>query len=136
MAWCRQDRGSAAVGVVLLTPVVLGLLAFAVLAGRVGTAHQDVVSAAQAAARAASLRQLGPAASADAQAAAATTLQGAGIACASTDVAIEIADQGRQFAVTVTCDVELADLVDLALPGRTTITATARAPVDTYRGDG
>ena len=62
----RDDRGSAGISVVLLTPVVLALLAFAVLAGRVGTARQDVVSAAQAAARAASLRQPGPAAEADA----------------------------------------------------------------------
>ena len=49
-------EGSAGVSVVLLTPVVLALLAFAVLAGQVGTAHQDVVSAAQAAATPASVR--------------------------------------------------------------------------------
>ena len=60
-----SERGSAGLSVVLLTPVILALMAFAVLAGRIGTADQDVVSAAQAAARAASLRQ-GDAADADA----------------------------------------------------------------------
>ena len=40
-----SDRGSAGLSVVLLTPVILALLAFAVLAGRIGTADQDVVSA-------------------------------------------------------------------------------------------
>jgi Flp pilus assembly protein TadG len=126
-----MDRGSAGLSVVLLTPVVLALLAFAVLAGRVGTAHQDVVSAAQAAARAASFRA-GGAAAADARVAAETTLRDAGIECESTNVQIAL---GRtEVTSTVACAVKLSDLVDLALPGRTTITASASAPVDTYRG--
>jgi Flp pilus assembly protein TadG len=128
-----SDRGSAGVSVVLLTPVVLALLAFAVLAGRVGTAHQDVVSAAQAAARAASLRQLGSAAAAtDAREAAATTLRGAGIECASTDIALT--SGAGVVTVRVTCQVRLSDLVDLALPGEKAVTAVASAPVDVYRG--
>jgi Flp pilus assembly protein TadG len=127
-------RGSARVGVVLLTPVVLALLAFAVLAGRVGTAHQDVVSAAQAAARAASLRQSPEAMVADARAAAETTLRGAGIECDSTTVQVSTAGTGGIVAATVSCQVALSDLVDLALPGRKTVTARASAPVDRYRG--
>ncbi len=86
----RGDRGSAGVSVVLLTPAVLALLAFAVLAGRVGTAHQDVVSAAQAAARAASLRHDGAAASADAREAAEATLAEAGIECDAIQVDVEV----------------------------------------------
>jgi hypothetical protein len=122
------------VSVVLLTPVVLALLAFAVLAGRIGTAHQDVVSAAQAAARAASLRQ-GPAAMvADARAAAETTLRDAGMACSSTAVELASAGAGGAVTATVSCQVALADLADLALPGQKTITARASAPVDQYRG--
>ena len=128
------SRGSAGVGVVLLTPVVLALLAFAVLAGRVGTANQDVVSAAQAAARAASLRQKPGAMVADARAAAETTLRSAGIACASTAVQVTTAGTGGTVTVTVSCQVALGDLVDLALPGQKTITARASAPVDRYRG--
>jgi Flp pilus assembly protein TadG len=122
------------VTVVLLTPVVLALLAFAVLAGRIGTAHQDVVSAAQAAARAASLRQ-GPAAMvADARAAAETTLRDAGMACSSTAVELASAGAGGAVTATVSCQVALADLADLTLPGQKTITARASAPVDRYRG--
>ena len=138
MSRWRGDRGSAGVSVVLLTPAVLALLAFAVLAGRVGTAHQDVVSAAQAAARAASLRQGGLAASADAREAAEATLTGAGVECASTQVDVDLggptSTSGGRVSVTVSCVVKLADLVDLAVPGRTTVAATASAPVDTYRG--
>ena len=40
------------------------------------------------------------------------------------------------MGATVSCVVRLADLVDLALPGQKTVTATATAPVDTYRGGG
>jgi Flp pilus assembly protein TadG len=128
------SRGSAGVSVVLLTPAVLALLAFAVLAGRVGTAHQDVVTAAQAAARAASLRQSPSAMVADARAAAETTLRNAGMACAATAVELSTAPAGGTVTATVSCRVALADLVDLALPGQKTITARAGAPVDRYRG--
>jgi Flp pilus assembly protein TadG len=132
-------RGSAGVSVVLLTPAVLALLAFAVLAGRVGTAHQDVVTAAQAAARAASLRQSPTAMVADARTAAETTLRNAGMSCGSTAVDVATAGAGGIFTTgvvtaTVSCQVALADLVDLALPGQKTITARASAPLDRYRG--
>ena len=126
-----MDRGSAGLSVVLLTPVVLALLAFAVLAGRVGTAHQDIVSAAHAAARAASLRH-GPEALADARQAAEATLRDAGLECASTQIRTAIGPQAA--TVTVACAVKVRDLVDLALPGQTTIAAAASAPIDTYRG--
>jgi Flp pilus assembly protein TadG len=126
-----SDRGSAGLSVVLLTPVVLALMAFAVLAGRIGTAHQDVVSAAQAAARAASLRQGGAAAEA-ARGAAEETLRGADIECASTSVRTAVGH--TEVTANVACAIKLSDLVDLALPGQTTITASASAPVDVYRG--
>jgi Flp pilus assembly protein TadG len=128
------SRGSAGVSVVLLTPAVLALLAFAVLAGRVGTARQDVVTAARAAARAASLRQSPGAMVADARAAADRTLRNAGMACGSTAVEVSTAGSGGTVTATVTCRVAVADLVDLALPGQKAITARASAPVDRYRG--
>jgi Flp pilus assembly protein TadG len=113
---------------------VLALLAFAVLAGRVGTARQDVVTAARAAARAASLRQSPGAMVADARAAADRTLRNAGMACGSTAVEVSTAGSGGTVTATVTCRVAVADLVDLALPGQKAITARASAPVDRYRG--
>ena len=111
------SRGSAGVSVVLLTPAVLALLAFAVLAGRIGTARQSAAAMV-----------------ADARAAAESTLRGAGMACASTAVELTTASAGGTVMATVSCQVALADLVDLALPGQKTITARASAPVDRYRG--
>ena len=45
-------------------------------------------------------------------------------------------EPGGSVAVSVTCQVSLADLDLLGLPGSTTRTATARAPIDLYRGTG
>jgi len=127
-----SDRGSAGLSVVMLTPVVLALLAFAVLAGRIGAADQDVVAAAQAAARAASLRQGAGDAAADARRAAAATLREAGMECLSTSVETSVGP--GTVTATVACAIKLSDLVDLAVPGQTTIRVSASAPVDTYRG--
>ena len=54
------ERGSITTEVVLLTPVLMLLLAFVVMTGRVGVASGAVTDAAHQAARAASLRA-GPA---------------------------------------------------------------------------
>ena len=77
-------------------------------------------------ARAASLRQAGPAAEADALDAARATLRSAGLECASTSVSVDLGRGAPRGAITatVTCQARLADLVDLALPGEKAITAT------------
>ncbi len=38
------------------------------------------------------------------------------------------------MTVTVTCEVPLADLALLGVPGSRTVTGTASSPVDVYRG--
>jgi hypothetical protein len=40
---------------------------------------------------------------------------------------------GGSVTTTITCNVELSDLVGLAVPGSRTLTASATEPVDTYR---
>ena len=57
-----------------------------------------------------------------------------GIVSLSTGVELASAGAGDAVAATVSCQVALADLVDLALPGQKTIVARASAPVDRYRG--
>ena len=61
-----RERGSAAAELVLVTPFLILLLLFAVAAGRLVQARLDVDSAAQQAARAASLARTPAAASAQA----------------------------------------------------------------------
>ena len=129
-----SDRGSAGLSVVLLTPVVLALMAFAVLAGRIGTAAPGRGlrgpgrgAGGQPAPRRCEWPMRTPGGRPRRRCAA------PGIECASTSVR-DRTSAPAEVTATVSCAVKLSDLVDLALPGQTTITASASAPVDVYRG--
>lgn len=130
------DRGSASLELVLITPALLALLLFVVLAGRVAEARGDVDRAARDAARAASLARSSMGAGADGEAAARATLAEGGVSCARLDVSIDTANfvPGGSVAATVTCTVDLRDLSLLGVPGSRTLTAEFSHPVDTYRG--
>lgn len=131
-----NDSGSAAVETVLIVPVLVALLMFAVFGGRVATAKNHVVSAAQDAARAASLRDDPAAAAADATATAKSSLAAAGVSCSSHDVSVDgNLDPGGLVTVRVSCTTPLSDLILLGLPGSRTLTATATERVDTYRSE-
>ena len=76
-----RERGSAAAELVLVTPLLFLLLLFAVAAGRLVQARLDVDSAAQQAARAASLARTPAAASAQATQVAQAALAGQSVTC-------------------------------------------------------
>ena len=134
----RAEHGSITTEVVLLTPVLMLLLAFVVMTGRVGEASGAVTDAAHQAARAASLRGAPVEAAADAESTAAANLASAGIACA--DFAVEVDTsrfaRGGEVAVTVTCTTALDDLAFAGLPGSRTLSARAVEVIDVYRGGG
>jgi Flp pilus assembly protein TadG len=130
----RDSTGSVSVELVLLTPVFLAVLALIVGAGRLDDAHGQLVGAARDAARAAS-QATSPSAAA-AAATAAVTDDLAATACraatVSTDTSRFVA--GGTVAVHVTCAVTLADLTPGGMfPGHKSMSATATAPIDTYR---
>ena len=133
---CRE-RGSAAAELVLVTPFLFLLLLFAVAAGRLVQGKLDVDSAAQQAARAASLARTPQAASAQAQQVAQAALAGQSVTCDPAVITPDTGDfvPGGEVTVQVTCTVRLSDLSLLHIPGSETITATFTAPIDTYRGD-
>jgi len=132
-----RERGSAAAELVLVTPFLVLLLLFAVAAGRLVTARLDVDSAAQQAARAASLARTPQAASAQAQQVAQAALAGQSVTCDPAVITPDTGDftPGGEVTVTVTCTVRLSDLSLLHIPGSETITSTFTAPIDTYRGE-
>ena len=132
-----RERGSAAAELVLVTPFLFLLLLFAVAAGRLVQGKLDVDSAAQQAARAASLARTPQAASAQAQQVAQAALAGQSVSCDPAVITPDLGDfvPGGEVTVTVTCTVRLSDLSLLHIPGSETITATFTSPVDTYRGD-
>ena len=130
----RASTGSVSVELVLLTPVFLAVLALVIGAGRLDDAHGQLVGAARDAARAAS-QATSPAA---ATAAATTTATGdlADTACRTATVRTDTSrfSAGGSVSVHVTCAVALADLTPGGLfPGHKSMSATATAPIDTYR---
>lgn len=131
-----NDRGSASLELVLVTPVLLLMLVFVVFLGRLAQARGDVDRAARDAARAASIARSPDDAASQGRQAAALTLTSGGVSCRQLDVSIDTSkfDAGGTVSATVTCTVDLADVAELTVPGSRTLSSTFAEPVDTYRG--
>jgi len=134
----RPDDGSVTVELVLLAPVLSLLLWFLVYCGRVSDTRLEIEDAAHQAARAATLEHAPTAAAQRARTTAASALDDAGLTCRDLTVTTRgTLANGTSVTVTVSCTVDLHDLALLQVPGTTTLTARAGAPVDLYRsGDG
>lgn len=134
-----DERGSAAIELVLLVPALMLLLMFAVAGGRVAIAHGSVQQAAADAARAASIARTAGAAQTSAVAAARATLANQGLTCASVTVTLDTSGFSRpvgtpaSVAATVSCTVELSELALPGLPDRV-VSATVTSPLDVFRG--
>lgn len=128
------DRGSAAVEIVLLAPVLVVVLLFVVYAGRAGGAVDHVRHAADQGARAASLVSR-PMMSAAARGAVDADLsRGGGDTCSSVevDVVLEPVGASEMVSVRVTCAIRTDGTELLAVASRT-VTATSTEIVDRYR---
>jgi uncharacterized protein (UPF0333 family) len=129
-----RERGSVSVELALLAPALLLLLSFAVVAGRT-----PVAEAARAAAREVSLSRDPATATTLASAQAQRTLAAQDLRCQRTTLDVDTAGfsapPGRPGDVTVsiTCVVDMADLLAPGLPGAVTVEATFTSPVDAYR---
>jgi len=129
------EAGGATIELVLCTPLLLGLLMLAVLAGRVAQTRAEVDGAARDAARAASIARDPAAASRAAHQAAAATLGQRGVTCRALTVTTDTGAfrAGGVVAVTITCTIDLADLSLLHVPGSRTVTARFVEPLDAFR---
>ena len=132
------ERGSASIELALMAPVLVVLMLFVVLVGRLGQARADVDRAARDAARAASMARTSEAAHERAAAAARTTLAESGVSCRSMTIGLDTGAFAPDSAVhaSVGCNVDLSDLSLLGVPGSRTVTASFTQPVDAYRGLG
>jgi len=127
----RDDSGSMAVELAVLTvPLVMILLLLAAL-GRFADARDQVTEAARDGAREASTYLTPGTATRQAAQVARSELSGV---CAHASITTDTSDlrPGGQVTVTVACPVALGDLVLLHLPGTKTISASSVAVVDTY----
>ena len=114
------------VELVLVTPVLLALLLFVVLGGRLAQARADVDGAAREA----------TAAEAAGLAAARARLSEGRPTCRDLDVAVDASGftAGGLVTATVSCTVGLGDLSGLGVPGTRVVASSFTEVVDAYRG--
>lgn len=135
----HDERGSAAIEVVLLVPALMAMLLFAVAGGRVAIAHGSVQQAAADAARVASIARTAGEAHTTAVASARATLANQGLVCTSMTVTVDTSGFATpvgtpaSVGATVSCTVELSQLSLPGLPDRV-VTATVTSPLDVFRG--
>lgn len=135
----RDERGSAMVEAVLLTPVLVAMLLVVIFGGRVALTRQAVETAAADAARAASIARTASAARSDAAKSANTSLANQNIQCTQTRVTVDVGGFAKPVgtvatvSVTVVCDMLTSDLGLVGVPGTMRIEATMVSPLDTYR---
>jgi hypothetical protein len=129
----RQDRvdrqrGSMAVELAILAPIMLLLMFFLVLCGRVIEAHGQVDGAARDAARAASIARTAGEADTNARQAAQGDLRGWCKGGVPAPAVSGFGPGSGHVIVTVTCDVDLKFIGY----GSITVTGRAVAPLDTF----
>ena len=127
----RRDRGSMAVEVVLMTPVLVAFLLLVVSFGRYVAVRGEVESATRDAVRAASIERSSSAAATAARRTASASLTGHAT-CAPAALSGAF-DAGGTVTATLICSVPLSDLGLLGLPGSVRVRASSSAPLDLYR---
>jgi Flp pilus assembly protein TadG len=134
----KREEGTMTTELVLIVPVLLVLLGFVVMTGRIGQASTNVDHAAHQAARAASLVGTADSARLDAVQTATANLDDLGIGCRDLVVEVDTSrfEPGGHVGVSVTCTVDLKDLAFAGLPGQRTLRGEAVEVIDRFRGVG
>jgi Flp pilus assembly protein TadG len=132
-----NDDGSAAVEMVLVTPVLVLLMMFALVAGRVALARNQVTEAARDAAREASTWPTPAAATRAGTERGLDSLNAGRVSCRQPLVVIDVSRlrPGGEVVADVTCTVALDDVLGLRIVGAKTFRARAVAVVDTFRSE-
>lgn len=141
-AEARDDRGVAALELVILAPAILLLICFVIAAGRTAIAQGAVDAAARAAARQASIAPNLGAAQQAAFRGAATALSGDGLDCQRQPIVRlpgvrgafgSQVGQSVEIHAFVVCVVRLSDLAIPGIPGSIRLTAGFSSPLDPFR---
>ncbi|HEY0620744.1 MAG TPA: TadE family protein [Kribbella sp.] len=131
---CRSERGSMAVEIVLLAPVMMAFMMLVVAGGRYVSVRGDIEAASRDAVRAATLERTESAAQAAVVDIATASLQDVG-AC-QTPRLDGLFESGGMLTVTISCEVSYDGLGLIGLPGSKTVTISSSAPIDLYRRTG
>jgi Flp pilus assembly protein TadG len=130
------ERGSMAVEMVLLAPVLLMFVLVVVAFGRYVAIRGDVEAASRDAVRAASFERTSSSAG-DAASLTATASLNPKWKCSDTN--LQDPDgftAGQIVSITLSCQVPLSDLGLIGLKGTKTVSSTSEAPLDRYRRTG
>ncbi|MDQ6615253.1 MAG: pilus assembly protein [Actinomycetota bacterium] len=132
------EDGSAAVELVLITPVLLLLMMFALVAGRFALARNQVIEAARDAAREASTWPTARAATGAGVQRGLDSLHAGKVSCQGPQVVIDASrlHPGGEVVADVRCTVALDDVLGMRIVGARTFSARAVAVVDTFRSGG
>lgn len=132
----HADNGSAAVELVLLTPLLVSLLLLVVALGRMTSAEGTVEDAARDAARSAANARTATDARQAGNLLARTVLAENDVDCASVDITVDTSDwhAGGTVGVSISCPIRLADVAGLGIGGTRTATAHFVEPLDNFRG--
>jgi Flp pilus assembly protein TadG len=131
----RDEGGSVAAELTLLTPLLMVLALFVVLCGRITDTKLRINDVAHQAARAATLARTPAQAATNARTTASAALASAGITCQSLTVSTNAQGlkPGSTVIVTVSCNVGLGDLTMLGVPGSQEFESSFSSPVDIWR---
>lgn len=128
------DRGSIAVEVTLLAPLMVAFMLLVVAFGRAVAVKGQVEAASRDAVRAASFERSSAAASGAAIRTARAQLDGRAD-CTGADLGGTFA-AGGVITVTLRCKVDYSDLGLIGVPGSLTVESESAAPLDVYRRTG
>ncbi|ACY99665.1 MULTISPECIES: TadE family protein [Thermomonospora] len=130
----RDDGGGMSLELVLMTPIFVLFLMLLAAVGRYVDAQSQIDGAARDAVRAASVARSAEQARRLAHRVGTDTLRGTHWCRGGPAIATDTRQwgPGGRVAVTVTCTVDLGDLMFLGLPATRTFTGNAVAPIDTY----
>ncbi len=131
----HQSRGSAAVELAVLAPLLMLFIVFIVMLGRLAAAKSEVVAAARSGAQAAVLWGTPGQATWAADASIALELGQHHVRCRSANVRVDTSDlrPGGAVRVSVSCTISMAQLAMPGMPGSKTVAASVVAPVGMYR---
>ena len=132
-----NERGAVATEfAIIMAAILLGFVALVTYGGRVVQAEIDVRSAAQEAARAASLEGNPGAADAAARSVAVANLARSGVSCPTPEISVDLSrfEPGGEVTVAIVCTTSFGDVGSLGVADSRQFSASATEVIDQYRG--
>lgn len=136
----NKERGSSTAETTIIIGVIVLVLMFAVIVGRITVATAAVEAAARDAARQASIARTAAHAGTAATSSAQESLRSRGVSCSAVNVQVDTGGFARPVgtpavvSATVSCTIPFQDISFPGFPGSVVREARFTSPLDPYRG--